>query len=191
MYIFAPLIEATVICLIALFPTMRRNFRLWHMNRKKTPSWPVRKEVRIDKHFDNFVGDDSFAFAEVACYLLAMLSILDALILLTGASRYSLGPGLSVEQSAITLTTALVFETFSVVVYYALARRLPGCSMLVWRVALGAFLLNLIWSAQVMTVKPGPLPMLLGVLSLGGVISVVRGRKSMRGPNVPAVKPGV
>ncbi|VVE69519.1 hypothetical protein PAN31117_03356 [Pandoraea anapnoica] len=161
------------------------------MNRKKTPSWPVREEVRIDKHFDNFAGDDSFAFAEVACYLLAMLSILDALILLAGASPYSLAPGISVEQGPIVLTAALIFEIFSVVVYYALARRLSSCSMLVWRVTLGIFLLNLIWSAQLMTVKPGPLPMLLGILSLGGVISVVRGRKSIQGPNVAAAKPGV
>jgi len=145
--------------------------------------------VRIDKHFDNFVGDDSFAFAEVACYLLAMLSILDSLLLLAGASPYSLAPGISVEQRPVVLTAALIFEIFTVVVYYALARRLSSCSMLVWRVALGVFLLNLIWSAQVMTVKPGPLPMLLGILSLGGVISVVRGRKSMQGGNAATVKP--
>lgn len=168
-----------------------RNFKLWYMNRKKTPSWAFGKEVRLEKHFDNSVGDDSFAFAEVACYLLAMLSILDALILLAGASPYSLAPGLSFEQRAIVLTVALIFEIFSAVVYYALARRLSNCSMLAWRVTLGVFLLNLIWSSQLMTVKPGPLPMLLSILSMGGVISIIRGRKSMRGRNTAAAKSGV
>ena len=112
LYIYAPLIEATVICLIALFPTLRRNFGLWYMNHKRTPSSPVRKEVRLDKNFDNFVGDDSFAFAEVACYLLAILSILDSLILLAGASPYALAPGISIEQRPIVLTAALIFEYF-------------------------------------------------------------------------------
>ncbi|VVD88068.1 hypothetical protein PCA20602_01476 [Pandoraea capi] len=63
--------------------------------------------------------------------------------------------------------------------------------MLAWRIALGVFLLNLIYNAQLMIIKPGPLSMLLVILSVGGVISVVRGRKSMQGRNTAAVKPEV
>ncbi|MFK0378198.1 hypothetical protein [Pandoraea sp. NPDC090278] len=150
------------------------------MNRKRILSLPVRKEMKLDKNFDNFVGDDSFAFAEVACYLLAMLSILDVLILLAGVSPYSLDDRFSSGQRSFILAIALIFQISSAACYYAIARRLSTCTMLLWRVTLGVFLLNLIWSAQLMTVKPGPLPMLLGILSVGGVISVVRGHKAMR-----------
>lgn len=189
-YVFAPFFGAIFTCLVALFPMLRRNFRLWYMNRRRILPWPVREEVRLDKRLDNFVGDDRFAFAEVACYLLAMLSILDALILLAGASPYSLDDRFSAGQRSFIVVIALIFQIFSAACYYAMARRFATCTMLLWRVAAGVFLLNLIWSAQLMTVKPGPLPMLLGILSVGGVISVVRGRRSMQDRNVSAVKSG-
>ncbi|UVA80179.1 hypothetical protein [Pandoraea commovens] len=145
----------------------------------------------LDKNFDNFVGDDSFAFAEVACYLLAMLSILDVLILLAGVSPHALDDRFPSGQRSFILAIILIFQISSAACYYAIARRLSTCTMLLWRVTLGVFLLNLIWNAQLMTFKPGPLPMLLGILSLGGIISVVRGRKSMHDRNVAAVRPGV
>ncbi|MCP3706220.1 hypothetical protein M3I54_04345 [Paraburkholderia sp. CNPSo 3274] len=86
--------------------------------------------------------EDNFAVAQVALYLFAILQVVLTLMTATGAVPLGIAAQASTMQRlSATSNTAVNLLCFAVG-YVLLARCLNRCTPLVWRIALGIFLLN-------------------------------------------------
>jgi lysylphosphatidylglycerol synthetase-like protein (DUF2156 family) len=122
--------------------------------------------------------DDSFAVAQVALYIFAGQSALSALLILTGAIPLPIDAQASLMQRASVIASAAATSLCLALSYLLLARCLDRCTKLVWRVALGMFLLNALLSAPAFFARPSIFPILTGGLSIAGAWSFFRGRKT-------------
>jgi|GEM_PF-1409403 len=122
--------------------------------------------------------DDSFAVAQVVLYIFAGQSALSALFSLTGAIPLPIDVQASLMQRVSFIASAAATSLCLGLGYWLLARCLDRCNKLVWRVALGMFLLNAILSALAFFARLSIIPILTGCLSIAGAWSIFRGRKT-------------
>jgi hypothetical protein len=130
--------------------------------------------------FDAITTKDNFAVAQVALYLFAILQVVMALMTATGAIPLGIAPqALTIQRIAI-ITNAVVNTLCFTVGYALLARCLTRCTTLVWRLALGIFLLNTGIALLAIVAQPNLYPVLTCGLSVAGAISVWNGRGAIR-----------
>lgn len=122
--------------------------------------------------------DDSFAVAQVALYIFAGQSALSALMTLTGAIPLPIDMQASLMKRASVIASAAATSLCFALGYFLLARCLDRCTKLVWRVALGMFLLNALLGALAFFASPSIFPILTGGLSIAGAWSIFEGRKT-------------
>ncbi|MFL9945281.1 hypothetical protein PQR68_04745 [Paraburkholderia agricolaris] len=127
-----------------------------------------------------FVGEDKFAVAQVALYILAVLQVVAAVMLATGGAPIPFPQQATAMQRLSGTVNAVVMVLAFAVVYYLLARCLHRPTKLVWRIALGTFLTNFGMAVLTMVAQPGPSPVLTGCLCFAGIVSVLRGCKSVK-----------
>ncbi|GJH25506.1 hypothetical protein [Caballeronia novacaledonica] len=122
--------------------------------------------------------DDPFAVAQVALYIFAGQSALSALMTLTGAIPLPIDVQASLMQRVSFIASAAATSLCLALGYLLLARCLDRCTKLVWRVALGMFLLSALLSALAFFASPSTFPILTGGLSIAGAWSISKGRKT-------------
>src|SRR6202012_3891171 len=114
--------------------------------------------------FDEVPVKDNFAVAQVALYLFAILQVVLALMTVMGAVPLGIASEASIMLRVSTIASAVVNILSFSVGYLLLARCLNCCTTLVWRVALGIFLLNTSVSMLMIAAQPNPYPVLTGGL---------------------------
>ncbi|MCP3720769.1 MULTISPECIES: hypothetical protein [unclassified Paraburkholderia] len=135
----------------------------------------------IESQSTVFVGEDKFAVAQVALYILAVLQVVAAVMLaIGGASIPFPQQATSIQRFSGTVNAVVMVLAFAAV-YYLLARCLYRCTKLVWRIAVGAFLTNLGMTVLTMVAQPGPSPVVTGCLCFAGIVSLWRGRNAVSG----------
>jgi hypothetical protein len=123
---------------------------------------------------------DNFAVAQVALYLFAILQVVLALMTASGAIPLGIAAQASTMQRTSATTNVVVNIMCFAVGYVLLARCLNRCTTLIWRIALGIFLLNTALAVLAIAAQPNLYPVLTCGLSVSGAVSVWKGHRAIR-----------
>jgi hypothetical protein len=132
-----------------------------------------------ESEVDVFAGKDRFTVAQVALYVFSVLQIVITLGAVFGAYQVDSGSEVSALQRLSAIVRVTVDLGCFAVGYMLLGKCLVRCTVFVWRIAFGVFLLHICVTALAVAARPGPLLILILLLSSAGAFSVWNGRQSV------------
>lgn len=127
--------------------------------------------------------EEKFVVAQVVLYLFAALQIVLALMTAFGAAPIAITAQASTMQRLLATTSSVINILCFAGGYVLLAYCMNRCTRLVWRIAMGVFLLNAGVAALAVAIQHNLFPVLTCGLAVAGAISVWNGRHVVQSPS--------